>query len=239
MTETFQQIWHGDSIELCKRFKPGRVDCIITDPPFGVNNQSNMAQTQAGKDYARKIANDESPEVAIATFQAVMQSLLPAMRENGDIYIFTSYQVLKEWLVMCDGFFSVHGFRRKAILWWEKDGPGMGDLEVPWGMGSEAILFYRRGSVSKRVKRRNSTLHVPQLRPDDLIHPHEKPLPLLELLIQASTDPGQFIVDPFGGSGSLARAARKCSRSAVCIEYDERNWRDASRALEQASDDLF
>lgn len=28
------QIWHGDSIELCQKFKPNSVDCIITDPPF-------------------------------------------------------------------------------------------------------------------------------------------------------------------------------------------------------------
>ena len=135
------QIWHGDSIELCEKFKPGRVDCIITDPPFGVNNQSNMAVTQHGKEHARKIANDESPEKAIAVFTQVMNVLVPKMRENGDIYVFTSYQVLKEWLVMCDDLFAGFGFRRKAVIWWEKDGPGMGDLEVPWGMGSEAILL--------------------------------------------------------------------------------------------------
>lgn len=28
------QMWHGDSIELCKKFKPGRVNAVITDPPF-------------------------------------------------------------------------------------------------------------------------------------------------------------------------------------------------------------
>lgn len=233
------QIWHGKSEELCQRFKPGRVDCIICDPPFGVNNQSNMAVTQAGKAHARKIANDESPEIAMQTFTNVMQVLVPKMRENGDIYVFTSYQVLKEWLVFCDDLFAQWNFKRKAVLWWEKDGPGMGDLEVPWGMGSEAILFYRRGSVPKKIQRRNSTIHIPQIRPDDLIHPHEKPLPLLELLIKASTDEGQFVVDPFGGSGSLVRAARNTGRSSVAIEYDEKNYLMAKRALEESGDGLF
>lgn len=228
----FQQIWHGDSIEQCARFKDGSVDCVITDPPFGVNNQSNMAVTESGKKYARKIANDESPEVAIQTFQAVMGVLLPKTAPNCDAYIFTSYQVLKEWLNMLDNLMGPHGFSRKAILIWEKDGPGMGDLESPWGMGCEFILFYRKGRREKSVKRRNAVLHHPQVRPDKLIHPHEKPLPLLEDLARASTDKHDFIVDPFGGSGSLARAARSIQRSAVCIEYDEFNFNEAKKAYD-------
>lgn len=235
MTDPFQQIWHGDSIDLCQKFKPGRVNCIITDPPFGVDNQSNQAVTAAGKDYARKIANDESPEIATATFKSVMNSLLPKTTDNCDMYVFTSYQVLDDWLVMTREFLATHGFKRKAIIVWEKDGPGMGDTECPWGMGSEFILFFQKGRRPKTGKRRNSVIRTPQLRPNELIHPHEKPLPLLELLINQSTVRGDFLVDPFGGSSSLARAARNTGRSAVTIEYDERNYRESLRKFEAES----
>jgi site-specific DNA-methyltransferase (adenine-specific)/modification methylase len=152
-----------------------------------------------------------------------MGVLLPKTAPNCDVYVFTSYQVLKEWLVMLDNLMGPHGYRRKAVLVWEKDGPGMGDLENPWGMGVEFVLFYRKGVRDKSVKRRNAVLHYPQIRPDKLIHPHEKPLPLLEDLIKASTDKHDFIVDPFGGSSSLARAARRVDRSAVTIELSQEN----------------
>jgi DNA modification methylase len=227
----FQQIWQGDSVELCKRFKAGSVDAIITDPPFGVDNQSNQAVTAHGKKYARKIANDESPEQAIKIFKDVMSVLLPKTKDNCDAYIFTSYQVLSEWLVMLDSFMGPHGFSRKAVIVWEKDGPGMGDLTIPFGMGIEFILLYRKGSADKRITRRNAVLHFPQVRPDKLIHPHEKPQPLLELLLKAAADPRDFVVDPFGGSGSLARAGRSTDRSVVCIEYDKYNAELAERAL--------
>lgn len=229
----FQQLWHGDSVELCERFKPGSVDCIITDPPFGVDNQSNQAVTTDGKKYARKIANDESPEIAIATFKAVMNVLLPKTADNCDAYIFTSHQVVKEWLVMLDDFMAPFGFRRKAILFWEKDGPGMGDTNYPWGMGMEFIMGYRKGSLEKRTKRRNSMLHHPQIRPDKLIHPHEKPPGLLQDLAKASTKERDFVVDPFGGSCSLARAMREINRSSVCIEYDEMNYKLAKKAFDE------
>jgi adenine-specific DNA-methyltransferase len=233
------QIWHGDSVELCQKFKPGRVDCIITDPPFGVDNQSNMAVTDHGKKAARKIANDESPEIAIRTFKNVMGVLLPKTKDDCDMYVFTSYQVLSEWLVMTDDFLPDYGFIRKAVLVWEKDGPGMGDLECPWGMGSEFILYFQRGRREKSTKRRNNVLHTPQLRPNQLLHPHEKPGPLLETLIKASTAEGDFIVDPFGGSGSLVRAARNCSRSSVAIEYDLENYTIAKDALDSQEGSLF
>lgn len=139
---------------------------------------------------------------------------------------------------MLDNFMGPHGFNRKAVLVWEKDGPGMGDLESPWGMGCEFVMFYRKGRLEKATKRRNAVLHYPQVRPDKLIHPHEKPLPLLEDLIKSSTAKRDFIVDPFGGSGSLARAARRCERSSVCIEYDEFNYRQALKALTESEEGM-
>jgi adenine-specific DNA-methyltransferase len=230
MTQVFHQIWQGDSREECLKFKPGRVNCVITDPPFGVDNQSNMAVTQEGKGYARKIANDESPEVAMRVFREVMEALLPRTAPDADLYVFTAYQVLKEWLGLLDEVGAQHGFVRKAVLIWEKDGPGMGDLDS-WGQGHEFIIFLKKGRRAASDKRRNGVLHVPQLRPKDLIHPHEKPTALLEILLRHSTDVGDFVVDPFGGSGSLARAARNIGRNAVCIELEEMNFKLAQEKL--------
>jgi adenine-specific DNA-methyltransferase len=179
-----------------------------------------MATTQEGKAYARKIANDESPEVAMRVFREVMAALLPKTASDSDLYVFTAYQVLKEWLHFLDDLGAEHGFVRKAVLVWEKDGPGMGDLDS-WGQGHEFIIFLKKGRRPSSDTRRSGVIHVPQLRPTQLIHPHEKPLPLLELFIKHSTSQGDFIVDPFGGSGSLVRAAQRTGRSAVAIEYDE------------------
>lgn len=234
----FHQIWHGASEELSLRFKEGSVDCIITDPPFGVNNQSNQSVTAAGKANARKIANDESPEIAIACFQRVMAVLLSRTAVDCDLYIFTSYQVLREWLVMTDEFLPRFGFTRKAVLIWEKEGPGMGDLNS-WGMGCEFILFFKKGVRERSDTRRNCVLHTPQLRPNQLIHPHEKPTSLLEHLIKHSTRPRDFIVDPFGGSGSLVRAARNTGRSAVAIEYDEENYTRSKVKLDGEAGGFF
>ncbi|MFQ6498852.1 DNA methyltransferase, partial [Streptococcus pneumoniae] len=73
--------------------------------------------------------------------------------------------------------------------------------------------------------RRSGVIHVPQVRPDKLIHPHEKPLPLIEMLLKHSTSQGDLAVDPFGGSGTLARACKNTGRSGLSIELDELNYK--------------
>jgi DNA modification methylase len=226
----WHQIWHGDSIELCSKFRYGRVDCVITDPPFGVDNKSRAAVTAAGKKNTRRIANDESPEVAIKTFNSVMDVLLPRTKDNADLYVFTNYLVLEQWLGVAREL-QRHDFHQKAILVWEKDGPGMGNVES-LGMGHEFVLYLKKGDRPISSRRRNGVYHYPQVRPKNLIHPHEKPTSLLEEFIRASTDKGDFLVDPFGGSGSLVRAARNCGRSAVAIELDQKNYEISQKKLE-------
>lgn len=240
MSEPFWRIWNGESQELCKQIPPGKVNCIITDPPFGVDNQSNMAVTDSGKKYARKIANDEDPEMAWAVFVDVMRILLTKTADKCDVYVFTSYQVLDVWLPRTIELMRAHDFKFKAILHWVKDGPGMGDLTYPFGMGSEYILGFRKGSGHElRTTRKNGTLHHSQVRPKDLLHPHEKPQALLQELIRASTDPGDFIVDPFGGSGSTVRAAKSEGRSCLAVEYDRNNYEIAVEALERTEGALL
>ena len=237
--QLIQDIWHGDSAELAKRFHAKRsIQSVITDPPFGVDNQSNSSVTPEGKAMARKIANDESPEIAMETFERVMGMIIPGMKDESDIYVFTSYQVLEQWLEFTRVLFAQYGFDRKAIGIWEKDGPGQGDLNT-WGMGCEFILYYKRGKRPGGSKRTNLIFRDSQVRPAKLIHPHEKPTTILRKLIEHSTDPGDFVVDPFGGSGSLARAAREAGRSAIAIEYDELNYKMAKQALDQMETSLF
>lgn len=234
-TKVIQDIWYGKSEERLAVLR-NNVNCIITDPPFGVDNQSNMATTNAGKEYARKIANDETPEKAIAVFQTVMDVLLPKTVENADMYLFTAYQVLRQWLEVADSL-ARHKFYQSAILVWNKDGPGMGDL-ASWGMGHEIIIFLKKGRRQSTAPRRSGVLSVPQLRPGQLIHPHEKPTGLLKLFIEHSTSPGDLIVDPFAGSGSTIRAAKELGRSALGCELNKKNFDLAYGALHQ-SNNLF
>lgn len=53
------------------------------------------------------------------------------------------------------------------------------------------------------------------------VHSTQKPLKLIKRLIKASSNEGDLIVDPFGGSGSTALASFQLNRKFVTIEKDE------------------
>lgn len=53
------------------------------------------------------------------------------------------------------------------------------------------------------------------------IHPTQKPVKVLEKLIEIFTDPGDVVIDPCCGSGTTLRAARNLGRSAYGFEIDK------------------
>jgi DNA modification methylase len=53
-----------------------------------------------------------------------------------------------------------------------------------------------------------------------LIHPFQKPLSLIRRLVLIYTNPGDLVVDPFGGSGTTALACKQTGRNFVSMEID-------------------
>lgn len=64
-------------------------------------------------------------------------------------------------------------------------------------------------------------------------HPCEKPAALMQHIVQASSRPGDAVLDCFAGTGSTLLAARLLGRPCVGIEIDERYAEIAARRLEQ------
>ncbi len=72
------------------------------------------------------------------------------------------------------------------------------------------------------------------------IHPTQKPVVLLERLIEIFTDPDDVVIDPCAGSGSTLRAAMNCNRRAYGFEIKKDFCRQArERMLRVAERKLF
>jgi site-specific DNA-methyltransferase (adenine-specific) len=73
--------------------------------------------------------------------------------------------------------------------------------------------------------------------PENTDHPTQKSEKLLAKLILASTDDGDFILDPFLGSGTTVAVAKKLQRRTLGIEMNEEYCLLAARRLEMAMKD--
>lgn len=72
-----------------------------------------------------------------------------------------------------------------------------------------------------KTKEFTDVWNFPSVRPYKGKHPAEKPLEMLEHAIDATTFPGDIVLDCFAGSGNTAFAARKLGRFSIAMEIDE------------------
>lgn len=68
---------------------------------------------------------------------------------------------------------------------------------------------------------------------DQIDHPSPKPLAAMRALLAYYSEPGDLVLDPFGGSGTTARACKDLGRHCILIEREERYCEIAVRRLSQ------
>ena len=64
-------------------------------------------------------------------------------------------------------------------------------------------------------------LDVPNIKAGTKVHPTEKPVDLMKILIENSSNKGDIVLDMFMGSGSTGVAALETGRKFIGIEIDE------------------
>lgn len=91
----------------------------------------------------------------------------------------------------------------------------------------------RPGWTENGTRLMRSVIRTPTMR-GRAIHPSEKPVDLLQPLIEYACPPGGLVADPFAGSGSTLEAARLTGRRAIGIERHEPYAEAAALRLAQA-----
>lgn len=72
------------------------------------------------------------------------------------------------------------------------------------------------------------------------VHPTQKPIPLLERIIEIFTDPGDVVIDPCAGSASTLLAAANMQRRAYGFEVNKEFYDAAqSKVLRRIQPNLF
>jgi site-specific DNA-methyltransferase (adenine-specific) len=69
--------------------------------------------------------------------------------------------------------------------------------------------------------------------PENTPHPYQKPEKLVDRIVQASSNPGDLVIDPFLGSGTTAVVARRLGRRYLGFEIDRDHVRLALKRLEE------
>lgn len=98
------------------------------------------------------------------------------------------------------------------------------DIEVEARTGAvRKLMDYRKEIPTpyKTTKVPGNTWYIPRVRyrmSEYEEHPSQKPEALLERIIKASSNPGDIVLDPFGGTFTTCAVAQRLGRRSIGIE---------------------
>lgn len=191
-----------------------RPNTMITDPPYGVNyDAGERADAKGVKKTAREetavIKNDDQDDWTDS------YRLFP-----GDVaYVWCSSKHLD---VVMNGLRSA-GFTIKQEIIWNKNVHILSMADYHWK--HEPCWYAVRDNKKRNWKggRTQKTVwDVPAIifDKDKTPHPTQKPVELYLRPLECHTSPGEYVYDPFGGSGTCVIACEMTERRALVMELD-------------------
>lgn len=179
-----------------------KLHAVWTDPPYGIAYKPLRSH--------RPIANDQDLTTAESVLAAVLANL--PLAKNAPVFVCCDWRSLAGTLTALEAATIVP----KAAIVWDK-GHRVQNLDR-YGKQYELIVY--AGPYGGQATHSGDVWVFP--RDYDPDHPTPKPVSLIEHALDGSTKPGQLVLDPFAGSGSLLVAAHLHGRRAALVELDPR-----------------
>ncbi len=217
------ELYKGDCTKLLKGIPNNSVDLIIADPPYGINFQSNFR-----KDRFDKLQNDD------VVLEDWLSEAHRVLKDGGAIYTFTRWDVYPQWYSAIEELFKI-----KNCVIWHKRGGGLGDLKGAYIFNHEFLIFATKGRHILNGKRCSDVWEIQKDAPSKYQHPTQKPIELMQKIIEKSSNVGDTILDPFMGSGSTGIACVNTGRNFIGIELDDKYFEIASNRIEEARQQRF
>src|SRR5665213_3106812 len=229
----------GDCIEHMNALPAGSVDLIFADPPYNLQLEQSLTRPDQSKVDA--VDDDWDKFESFAHYDAFTRAWLAAARRllkpHGALWVIGSYHnIFRVGTALQDlGFWLLND------VVWRKANPMPNFRGTRFTNAHETLIWAARDKASRvtfnyeALKQANDDT---QMRSDwlfpictgaerltdaegDKVHPTQKPEALLHRILNATTRPGDVVLDPFFGTGTTGAVARKLGRHFIGIERDE------------------
>lgn len=206
------QLHQQDAVDWLRSLPDASVDLIVTDPPYESLEKHRRIGTTTRLKNSKASSNVWFQIFPNDRFQELFVECYRVLKNHRHFYLFCD----AETMFVVKPIAELVGFRFWKPIVWDKQKIGMG---YHYRSRYEMILFFEKG------KRKLNDLSIADVIQCPRIfrgYPTEKPVPVSEILIRQSTQPGECIIDPFMGSGSVGLAALQQNRdflgNDICAE---------------------
>lgn len=222
----------GDCVDSLSKFKFG-FDMVFADPPYflsggGISYQSGKIVCVDKGIWDKPTTPKDLDSFNLRWLSAVREH----MKDNATIWVSGTHH----------NIFSVQqqllklGFKILNVITWAKTNPPpniscryftFSTEFIIWARKSPKVPHYFNYALMKKLngdKQMTDVWQLPAIGKWEKScgkHPTQKPLGVLARLIQASTEPNAWILDPFSGSATTGIAANLLGRNYLGLEKEE------------------
>ncbi|MEZ9916360.1 DNA-methyltransferase [Vibrio breoganii] len=195
-------VYKKDAVAWLRSLADESVDLIVTDPPYESLEKHRSKGTTTRLKHSKSSSNDWFTIFPNDRFEELFSEIYRVLKKGRHCYLFCD----QETMFIAKPIAEAVGFKFWKPLVWDKQAIGMG---YHYRARYEFVLFFEKG------KRKLNNLGIPDVLEYKRVwrgYPTEKPVELIETLINQSTQEGELVVDPFFGSGSTLVAAQNLGR---------------------------
>lgn len=222
----------GDSRDKIKKIPDGSIDFICTDPPYNLGKYSTgNIKLDWRADFNNDLAEWDQEDLDPSQWK---DDFLRILSPKGNIFIFTSYNLIGKWHEVFDPLFDTFQY-----MVWHKTNPAPKFRRAGFLNSCELIVcLWNKGhtwNFTKQNEMHNfiqSPICMGNERLKDPKHPTQKPLKVMRKIIEIASNEGDMIFDPFAGVASTGVAALELNRRFIGIEMDKQYFDASCKRLE-------
>ena len=234
-------LYKGDALEILEQFESEKFDLIFADPPYflsndGVTCQSGKMVSVNKGDWDKSKGIEEDNKFTNEWIRACRRVL----KENGSLWISGTLHIIYTigYLLEKNNYDIIND-----IIWYKPNAPP--NLSCKYFTHSHEIVLWARKSseshhtfnyekmkgwnnpkdkLKNKDKQMRSVWSIPLLSKSEKEygkHPTQKPLELLNRIIISSSNEGDWILDPFAGSGTTGVVCSILKRKFVGIDNNK------------------
>ncbi|KKM61438.1 hypothetical protein LCGC14_1531700, partial [marine sediment metagenome] len=234
-------LYQGDAIEILNQFKSERFELIFADPPYFLSNDGITCQS--GKMVSVNKGNlDKSNgfDEDIKFTDNWLNACKKLLKENGSIWISGTLHIIYKvgFLLEKNGYKIIND-----IIWYKPNAPP--NLSCKYFTHShETLLWARKSKKSQhtfnyeltkfwnnpkdKLKNKNKQMRsvwsiplIPNAEKEYGKHSTQKPIEILNRIISSSSNEGDWVLDPFVGSGTTGIVCSVLNRKFIGIDNNK------------------
>jgi ParB/RepB/Spo0J family partition protein len=213
-------IFFGGCNNLIESLPNNVVDAMITDHPYGLDLKNAKKQEGVVDAYE----DDETAYFPMIV--ELLQKSSRVLKADAAICMFCrveNFAWLREEIMK-------HGFAVDSMpgIWYRTGSAGQTySPDKNFARSYEVFAYGTRGNYSLVKQGASNVIPCSGVNPSEKLHIVQKPLALMEELVQRFCLPGSVILDPFAGSATTVIAGLKFGCKALGFEKDEGNYQSA------------